>query len=118
MSDEAVGMVRIVAQAGEKLVPIRHVVPDELPTLVSNHVVAQRASGSLCISFFEVRAPIVLDAEARRKQFEGTTEILARCVARISVPRDVAREFVAALQTQLGEDLSSGTETDVTEVVT
>ena len=92
-----------MGETQEKIgVPIEWRVPDSIVTRYANQMVAQFQEGEFIISFFEVRAPVLLGTpEERRAQLMKLNSVPAECVARIVVAAERMPEFVNALKMNL-----------------
>jgi hypothetical protein len=83
-------------------VPIRHEIPDDLPSHFCNHFVVQHDDSVFRLMFFEMQPPLLIgDEEARRAEVGKLVHVTARCVARIIVPADLMPSVLTALSSNI-----------------
>lgn len=82
-----------------KTVRIEHVVPDDIRTAFTNHLVVQRSDkGEFTVSFFEINNPVLLSgAEGVEECFEKIESVEARCMARVVISGERMPNFIGAL---------------------
>jgi len=88
--------------------PIRWHIPKTIETKYATNMVIQHTKGEFTISFFEIRAPIVLGTpEEQAEQLEKGDKVEARCVARIVVTPDRLPGFIKVMADNLGNYYST-----------
>lgn len=84
----------------EERVPLHFIVPTGITSRYAQHVIVQASDLDVTLSFFEIKAPIVLgDGEMQKEALKALKEgITAECVARVTIARARFAEFVKAFQ--------------------
>lgn len=81
-----------------RLIRINRVFPPEIQTRFANNFVIQHDEDNFFLSFFDAWIPIIIGTEEEKKaQLDALEKIDAKCVSRIVVSPDRARELVALL---------------------
>jgi hypothetical protein len=78
-------------------IPLHFLVPIGMTSRYAQHVIVQASEIDVTLSFFEVKAPIVLgDGDAQKEALKGG--ITAECVARVTIARPRFADFVKAFR--------------------
>jgi hypothetical protein len=90
--------------ADEYLVRIIYEYPDPQLATFANHFAVQHNEHEFLLSFYQLIPPLgVPGHEALRKQAEQAGGFLARCVAKIAIPKDRMPSIVTALVENLAK---------------
>jgi len=76
-------------------IPLRFLIPVGVTSRYAQHLIIQASDVDVTLSFFEVKAPIVLDPEGQKQALkDGVT---AECVARVTIALARFGDFLKAL---------------------
>lgn len=83
-------------------VPLLWTDRDEKPVMFANQILAQHVNEEFLISFGQVSPPAILGSDEERQDALARVEFVpVRTVARIGMPAQRMREFVAVMQQSL-----------------
>jgi hypothetical protein len=77
---------------------MKYVGSPEVKPAFANHMLVQSDESMVYLTFFQAQPPVILgNAEEVRRQVEELTEMPAKMVAQVLVPRDRIAKFVKAI---------------------
>ena len=93
---------RVLIATAERRIPLRWVFPEDVKGRVATNIVVQHTKDSFIVSFFEEMGPVIVGTPEERAALSAKVETIeARCVARIRMTPEKARDFVRALSENL-----------------
>jgi hypothetical protein len=100
----------VFAMADEKKVTLKVTFPtfEETPAVYANHVTVQFLGGEFLVGLYAVFPPIRPDSEV-----SDVIEVPAKCVARVTVPKDRMRDILRVLNESVHRALPSDAEGEV-----
>lgn len=81
-------------------IPLKFVIPDDHEVKFSNYATVQHDDLEFCISFFQIRRPIIMGEKVEEK-LKNVKSVDAVCVSSISMSLGRLPSFIKALESQL-----------------